>query len=182
MSSAEFDWKREIVRLALVHQQIRDLDIKHVWNHALPNVAASEGELLEVERALGCPLDPKFRAFLSYANGWDCFYQHVDLFGTKDLIGGPRANEARRSLEILEAEGVFRGIGLSRRELLPIAVSRSDIDMFLLVLPAGRGAGGIIWCAGDVVEQFDDFERFFLAMIDYNRAEIAYLLRERKLT
>ena len=144
-----------------------------VWPHHLPEVAADEAEVGDVERALGHPLDDRYRDFLRHANGWQGFFQAVDLFGTHDFVGGPRC---QRALELLGTlEPLKELCGLEARELLPIAVSRHDIDLFAIIRPGHPSAGAVLWFAGGVIDTFANFDDYFLAMIDYCRREAARL-------
>ena len=82
------DWKTEIAIAWKVLEAVRDADRKHLWSYHLPRVAATEQELRDVEKALGFRIDPLYRAFLGYANGWPDFHHCDDLFGTGELRGG----------------------------------------------------------------------------------------------
>jgi hypothetical protein len=165
-------WKERIVQMVLIKQRIAELDIKQIWEHHLPRVAASGEQLAAAENALGRPLDPSYREFLIHANGWPAFYQTVDLFGTDDLVGSP---EYRQGLDMLAAveDTVLTQGGLLREELLLVAAARHDLDLFVLA----RGTGTVVWIAGSEVDRFDDFGEYFLAMMDYNREEVQDLER-----
>jgi hypothetical protein len=171
------DWRREIATLAYVKNAIFKLDTQHLWRHHLPRVAASEVEIARAERSVSGSVHEKYRAFLGYANGWPAFYQDVDLFGTEELCGGglmPRARE----LLAATADDVLAVNSIAQDQLLPIAVSATDLDLFL-ILRHGV-AGGVIWLAGgDLIERFDSFEEYFLAMIDYNRLDYERLRQSR---
>jgi len=39
------DWKKEIVTIVLVQQEIDRFDPEHLWDRRLPNVAAPEGAI-----------------------------------------------------------------------------------------------------------------------------------------
>jgi hypothetical protein len=168
------DWKQYIIELILVKQKLADLDTKGLWPHSLPAVAASEARLAEVETHLGGTLDPAFRMFLLHADGWPAFYQTVDLFGSKDLLGNDRFRHAAEMLEYVEANVLSQG-GLRREELLPIAVSPVDLDLFVMIRRSTPHPGMVVWLAGSEVDRFADFGEFFRAMADYNRLEVQHL-------
>src|SRR5438045_3201184 len=116
------DWKKEIAVAWYVQNETAKLDKNGLWEYFLPKVAATEQELAESERALGFALDPRYREFLSYANGWQCFFQRVDLFGTAELLGGGATHAACSALEDVDLE-VLRNRKLPRSDLLPIGFS-----------------------------------------------------------
>jgi hypothetical protein len=68
------DWKTEIAVAWKVLQAVQDADREGLWSYHLPRVAASEQELRDTERILGFGIDPMYRAFLTYANGWPDFH------------------------------------------------------------------------------------------------------------
>jgi hypothetical protein len=163
------DWRRQIGVAYLVKQRVAQLDVEGLWPFHMPEVGATEREILDAEQRLGETLDPKYREFLSFANGWQGFFQAIDLFGTYDLTGGTRCQRAEELLQTLESLEAACGIAVS--ECLPIAVSREDIDVCLLASPDAREPGVVYWLAGQLVDRYQDFDAFFLAMVDYNRAE-----------
>ena len=60
-------------------------------------------------------------------------------------------------------------------ELLPIAVSRDDMDLFVLVV-GGNSIGQVIWFAGGVIERFDSIKSFLSGMMGYSKADMKDLL------
>ena len=167
------DWKQRIAVMALVQRKLAELDTAGLWEHHLPRVAAPPERLDEVEAHLGEPLDSSYREFLRHADGWPSFYQTVDLFGTDDLLGGDRFRHAEEMLSYIEQERVAtRGL---RRELLPIAVSPVDLDLFVITRRSSARPGTVIWLAGSEIDRYPSFDEYFLAMIDYNRNEVANL-------
>ena len=163
------DWRKEIGVAHLVKQRVAQFDRDALWPFHLPEVAASEKQLEDADRSYAGKLDAQYRDFLRFANGWQGFFQSVDVFGTQDLLGGSRlqrAHELLDSLEPLEA-----ACGVKRQECQPIAVSRDGIDVFCIANEISADAGAVVWFAGQVVQRFRDFDDFFLAMVDYNRLE-----------
>jgi len=163
--------------MAYVKQRLQEVDEECLWPWHFPEVAATEEQLRSVETYLGHDLDVRYRLFLMHANGWQSFYHDVDLFGTEDLLGNLKMS---RACKLLDAIGDIPGkdYTLFRREVLPIAVSENDIDLFVIVLPPSPLAGTILWLAGYEVDRFPNFDEYFLAMVDYNREEIQDLVRE----
>jgi hypothetical protein len=72
--------------------------------------SAPEAALADLERRLGRPLPPSYRAFLSLYNGWRMFSGAVDLLCVEDMLGGPRAEQIRtwRAREASEWQRVAR--------------------------------------------------------------------------
>ncbi len=140
-------------------------------------VAASEDQLTSVEASLGHEIDAQYRSFLSRANGWKGFYQRVDLFGTAELTGGAHMDKSLSLLESLEP--IVPLCGVQRSELLPIAVSHTDIDLFVIGRPSSPLARKVLWLAGGLIDTFQNFGEYFLAMVDYNRREVKRLQIDR---
>lgn len=170
------DWKRELVIAHLVKQKIAEVDVDHVWENTLPEVAASEDRLRSLEARLGYALDLQHRAFLLHANGWRAFMQYVDVFGADDFEGGPRAARAIELIESLEPLAPL--CGFDKRDLLPIAVSSNDIDVMVMTRPHTTTPGKVLWFAGGLIETFPGFDEWFLTMVDYNREEYQHLLKK----
>lgn len=168
------DWKEYISTMVLVKQELMRRDMDQVWPHHFPEIAASEEEISETEKELKVTLNPNYREFLQFANGWKGFYQTVDLFGTKELNHSAKMSYAFSQLHAIEKD-VLKKSGNDVNQLLPIAVTESDLDLFALCLSNSPTPGKVIWFAGEVIDSFESFNEFFIAMIDYNREEIAAL-------
>jgi hypothetical protein len=162
------DWKEAIAVAWLVKQALMEADKKKNWPCHLPEVAATEEQIQEAETVLGCPLDPRYREFLGYANGWPGFWHTADLFGTADFIGGPRKENAEFAIGMLD-DAVLEKSKISRGDLLPISATKFDRDLFVIVRKGSTEAGVVIWFAGEEIERFATFDDYFLAMVDYNR-------------
>ena len=166
------DWKLEIVKAVMVQERLQELDVRSLWSYHLPELAASEHDIYVLEKRLGYRLDEKYRKFLLCANGWKSFYQDVDIFGTKELMGSSLMDAAGQQLDVIGSKLFFDNTGLEVQNVLPIAASMQQPDMFLLVLPGTSEAGSVVWVAGSEVERFVGFEEYYLAMVDYNRRRI----------
>jgi hypothetical protein len=173
------NWKSEIVKLAYIKQELANIDSQKLWPWHLPSVAASEQEILECESRLGFVLDLQFANFLRHANGWSGFIQATDLFGTADLGGDGKMPLAQEMLGYLE-DSVLVQAGITRENVFPIAVSAVDLDLFVMTKPSAVLAGIVIWFAGYEIQRFNDFQEFFLAMVDYNILQIENLKKSDK--
>ena len=172
------DWKRELVIAHLVKQKIAQFDSKRIWKNTLPSVAASEASLSNLERSLGFDLDAQHRAFLLHANGWLAFKHYVDVFGVDDFLTGPRATRSSELIETLEPlESIC---GLSKWDLLPIAVSSNDIDVMAITRPHTKSPGRVLWFAGGLIETYAGFDEWFLAMVDYLREDYQRLVKNNE--
>ncbi|MBR8657004.1 SMI1/KNR4 family protein [Achromobacter sp. Marseille-Q0513] len=169
------DWKRELVIAHLVKQKVAEVDIYHLWDNTLPELAASEDRLISLEKRLGYALDSQHRAFLLHANGWRAFSQHIDVFGADDFEGGPLAARAIALIESLEP--LYPLCGLDKQDVLPIAVSSDDIDVMVMARPHTETPGKVLWLAGGLIDVFPGFDEWFLAMVDYIREDYQRLLK-----
>lgn len=167
------NWPQEIAKLAFVKQALAEVDKNGVWPHHLPAVAAPQARLAEVEAYLGYRLDTKYVDFLRHADGWQGFYQSVDLFGSGDLMGGEKMHLACSLAEAI-VDSVWVQAGISREDVLSIAATAVDRDIFLLGKPNTPVSGTVLWFAGEEIDRFENFDEFFLAMVDYNREEVNY--------
>jgi hypothetical protein len=173
------DWKQAIAVAWLVKEAMMELDHGKLYSYHLPEVAATEEQIRLSEEHLGFKLDPRYRGFLRYANGWKCFLQTTDLFGTEDLVRGPR-NECGQFLLSMLDHDVLQKSGAKRTELLPIAASFRDRDLCVIFRPDSPKPGVVLWFGGEEIERFASFDHYFLAMTDYNRLEVQRFKNERK--
>lgn len=160
------EWQEEIVRAVMVHQALREHDHHGLWQYALPRVAATEAQIQRLEAGLGRPLMADHRQFLLHANGWPSFYQDVSLLGTADFAGGALADVLRAQLDVLRDLGA---VPFDAEAGLIVAGSETQADMFIQDLSSGR----VFWFAGELIDEFPSFSEFFLAMVDYNRQQLA---------
>jgi hypothetical protein len=162
------DWPSEIVTAVTVRQYLDAVD--DLYEYPLPEVAADERQVAAAERTVG-PLDPGYRAFLTYANGWRSFLQKIDLFGTEQLLGATPAKAAQEALAALD-DDVSAQIGFDLSEAHTIGASEAQTDLWLIGRPGTRRAGEVLWFWGSDFEDYPSFDEFFLAMVDYNRLEL----------
>jgi len=154
------------------------LDKEKIFPYHMPEIAASKEALLDAERSLGHQIDAKYKQFLQCANGWQAFWHAADLFGTSDLIDGPR-KEAGEFLLSMVPDEVLHKSAVKRTDLLPISATRLDKDLFVITRPPSPNPGSVIWFAGEEVERFVTFDEFFLAMVEYSRRDVEWLRRRR---
>ncbi len=160
-------WKELIVIMLIVQDEMMKADVNNLWEYYYPKVAGKMSDITYIENKIGKKLSKDYVDFLLCANGWNCFYQMVDLFGTDDLI----SDKMNRAKEMLDVEVYYNEELQSLGDgLLPIAVSRDDIDLFVLVLDNGEYAGNVIWLAGGEIDRFESFAEFFKSMIEYNKS------------
>ena len=98
--------------------------LPHSSEFVPPGVAATEEEVLAVERSIGKSLNPDHRAFLKHANGWTEFSGGISLFGTNDFLGSELQERGRMNLSYLSgtALGPYRW---RRGKLVPIGAISS---------------------------------------------------------
>ena len=162
------DWRNMIVAMVYVKQELMKLDVEGIWPHHLPELAASEERLRKIEAYLGYRLDQDYREFLKMADGWKGFCQTVDLFGTQEFAGSSIMEYAKTMLEAIE-DNVIKSSGFLREDLLPIAATRFDRDLFVMAIPTSHSPGTVIWFAGEEIERYPSFTKYFLEMVKYNR-------------
>lgn len=165
-------WKDRIAVMYLVKEKIQSLDRSGIWQYYYPEVAATKEELANAETHLGYELDKYYKDFLMCANGWKCFIQSVNLFGTYDLMGSDLMNQALKTLDVMDDAYPLKYTGFSKEDFLPIAATFEDKDLHVITRTTSSNPGVVIWFAGQEIERYPNFEEYFLAMIDYNRLEI----------
>jgi hypothetical protein len=75
-------------------------------------------------------------------------------------------------------ENAIKASKLNKEDLLPIGSTSLDLDIFFITKPFSEHPGEIIWFAGQEIDRFPNFDEFYLAMVDYNRAEVEDLRKE----
>jgi hypothetical protein len=175
VSSAEqpIDWQSHIDALTEVRAVLDQCDVEKLFSYGPPRAGATEDELRTAEAHLGEPLDAQYRAFLRTANGWPSFFQANDLFGTEELLGGSRMQNARELLGFLEREAV-PGHLVHEADYLPIGVSDTEIDLFLMTRRHTARPGNVVWYAGYPIERYETFESFVRYALKLQRHQIEY--------
>ncbi len=153
----------------LINQERMEADVTHLWVYSLPKVRASEEEIVEAEQQLGFRLPESYRTFLLAANGWPNFYHDVAIFSTQDLRGGPLYERARIPLELPKCVAAMATDGVIAEDQFIVAASELDEDIFLMGKPGTTNEGKVAWYAGgQVIDRYDDFRYFYMAMLEYN--------------
>lgn len=169
------EWKTEITRIMHWKQIAAKHDKYHALSWNIPRVCAKPEEIVEAETRIGVPFSTQFKELLLLMNGWKGFYILIDLFGTEDFLAG-------RSTKIWERPEIKEYIihsGFSTNDIIPIGASDAELDVFLLVSPRStKGAGTVLWWAGEEIDRFPTFRDFFSAMVNYN-AQVANKLGQR---
>jgi hypothetical protein len=166
------DWPAEISKGVIINQNIMEIDTEGIWPKYLPRVAATAEQIAEAEAFLGHEIDGSYASFLRAANGWPNFYQEVSLFGTDELQGGMLMKLARDALATMDDVGVFQGTDLGVGSLLPIAASEFQMDVFAMDIDPNYAYGSVAWLAGGLIERYESFDDYYLAMLDYNREDL----------
>lgn len=159
-----FEYEK-INELKEIKAEMKKNDINNIWEYYDPNPPANDEKIASIKDK-GIVLDNEIIEFWKICNGWNCFYQMVDLFGTTDIFS-EKMNYANTILKIeIDNQNEFEN-----GQLMPIAISREDMDIFAYV-KYGNSAGKIIWYAGGEIERFASFSDFFAHMIEYCRADM----------
>ena len=166
-------WSEVFARLSEVKTALERADRKRIYRHLPPNSPASDAQLAAAEQAIGEPLDAQYREFLTLAGGWPAVLQDIDLLGAADFLGSAAYLDAQQRLGWMVEEDHLAPTGFTLSELLPIAVSAHDRDLFVMVRRTSKLAGTVIWLSGYEVERYPDFASFFDAIVAYNEQVIA---------
>ena len=170
------DWRLDIVTAVAVHQACMRVDVDELWEYSLPELRASEQEIADAEKRLGFRLPEQYRSFLHYTNGWQYFYQDVNIFGTGELLAGELHDEAEELLEV--AKEVLPPLEYDLDCFFPIAASMTQIDLFVIGKVGSPWEGQVIWIAGDIIDEYESFLEYFRSMVAYNKLGAEELAKE----
>ncbi len=158
------DWRVLISQLLSVRSQIYEIDQGRIWGYALPRVAASEEDIERAERRLGRRLEPGYRTFLTFANGWPHIAQDGLLFGTEELGQGEDWAIAVETLGVVAEHSSDPPTDAGPPTLIPIMLSRSTPS--LVVLGQAERDSIVSWYySGSLVDRWASFEGYFRALI-----------------
>ena len=166
--------------MAHVKEELHQVDKMNLWDWHLPEIAAAETQIKDLESYLGFSLDPQYKSFLTCANGWKSLYHDVDLFGTECLMNGDKFAKANDLMRIVIESCDDENFAI--QEILPIAVSNQDIDVFIINNANSSSPGIVTWFAGYKIDTFLNFEEFFMSMIEYNKRGIIKLKKRFSIT
>ncbi len=72
-------------------------------------------------------------------------------------------------------------LGRSAEELLPIAASLEQADVFVMLIEEGAVGPRVLWLAeGELIDTFDSFGQFFVSMIEYTKRRIDKMQEEAR--
>ena len=150
----------------IVREKIRAEDKDGLWDYCCPRVKTTEENISKWEYQNRLELPQQYREFLLAADGWPHVVQNFDLFGLEQL------SFAEENIYI-QCLGYcidnISNVG-DKSKLLPIGASDNSYDLYLLVLDkCSKYYGQVLWVAGEEVERHDDFNLFFLSIIEYNK-------------
>lgn len=161
-------WPQLIGGMVLLKQQLAAVD-GGLWPHHLPGVRASESDVVRTEELLGVSLPEDYRSFLLHADGWPGFFQTIDLLGCSSLVQGEhlrRFYDQYGALSPVE----WQEMDLHSEGFIPIGVSLEDSDV--VVISVGADRADVAWVAGGLIERWQSFHEFFIAMLAYTRREV----------
>ena len=144
-----------------------------------PEVRATLRQVKDAERQIGFEFPEDYKNFLLHANGWNCFYQYVDVLPLHDLLN---TSDIHRIIMynvefVLEYEPA-EGQRLDQKNLLPVATGTHNVDTFVLIKHGNPNAGTAVWLSGDEIDRFPSFHEFYLSMLDSNLLEVKTLKEE----
>ena len=162
-------WKERIVEMLMVKSKLDEVDEEPLWDYYLPELPAKPEEIARAQKEHNLKLSQEYIDFLRLANGWKAFWGDTHLLGTNDF-SSDAMTYARNQLRI---EALYdRDLFQMQDHLLPIGVTLTDKDLFVLVMADGDQFGQVIWLAGGEIDRFASFGEFFDSMIAYNRLRL----------
>lgn len=133
-------WPDLIGLFILLKQEIAEWEPSGSYTYHVSHAGASPAELVALEEQVGSRLDPEYREFLGFANGWPDFSLSVQLMGTGDFTGPLKA----MADEYLSVMLPYQGEDLKDAPLLPTAVAARDKDVFVVGRPGSPLAGQVV--------------------------------------
>lgn len=167
--SEQTPWPVLIGTMGMVKEQINKEDPEQLADFTVPRLNATEEQVRAAEERLGEPLPASYREFLLHANGWDCFFWSLNLFGTEDLTAGPRHESAAETLDAYDDAGTLEELGLTMDQVTPIGVATHSNDILLLIREGHSDAGKVSWLDGEEIDRYDSFAHYFTSIIEYQR-------------
>jgi hypothetical protein len=143
-----------------------------------PSEGASETSILHVERRIGRPIPPSYRAFLAQHDGFPQLFQATSLLGTSHLARGTYVDLARMVLNDCETPvtNFAPASSVTRRfaELIPFAIDPSG-ETIVAWDPTRMRADGefeiVLWI-NEIGERIDSFPRFLELVLDMLCADV----------
>lgn len=166
--SLALGWPERIGFMAQLRMQLAQVE-PVVYPMTAPHVGAKLEQLKEAEQWLNLSLDPIYREFLTYANGWPDFFQDVRLLGTQELGRGPLWESGQQLLDTFFEDGSVPPDFPARTDLEPIAIGTETIDVHVLWTTGPMTDGGhpILWLAGEEIDRWENFDDYFRSIYAY---------------
>ena len=142
-------WADCIAAMGTLRQELAELG--SFCPFTIPGKRASESEIRSAEMRLGHSIDPLYRQFLRYGNGWPEFFLDTWLLRADELGGGATWSRANEVLDYFyDAFPEDAGFP-SRAALSPIAANPEGTDVFAVHLDGQPTDGGcpVLWLPGD---------------------------------
>lgn len=170
----DVDWPATLGHAITARQQLHELDPAEP--DTLPNLKATEADIVAYERELGERLPEVYRSFLLHANGWREFYFDCHLFGLTELWGGGASTTAEDLLDSYVEEDVLADIGLDPDDVMPIGAGVGSTTLFLLIRTGRPGAGQVSWIgSGKETDRFTDPAELVASMTAYGLTRLEKL-------
>ncbi|GAB2829231.1 SMI1/KNR4 family protein [Lentzea nigeriaca] len=167
------DWEELIGLSVLLRQQLGSLD-PELSPFRIPGEGATEEQLRAAESRIDAPLDPMYRDFARYANGWPYFFTYAHLLGAEQFGQGELWQKGNELLWLYYSEGPPRGAFPSLAELTIIGVGAEVTDLFVIwrTGPVFDGGHQVSWLAGEEVDRYANFRTFLLSVNQYLQSDI----------
>lgn len=144
------------------------------------HLAATDEQIQAAAARLGHPLDAQHEALLRKVNGWPDFVLDQDLLAADQLGQGPRHDFATQMLEVAYLEADVAAAP-AREQILPISVSRDQIDVMAIATsgPTTEGGHRVYWFGPGVIQIWDNVYEWLLTAIEMNRQDLEDEIAER---
>lgn len=166
------DWKELIGHSVLLRQQVNRLD-PELSPYTIPGEGAAEERIRAAESRVG-PLDPMYREFVRYADGWRYFFTYAHLLGVDQLGQGELWEKGDELLRLYYSEGPPRIDFPALDELTLVGVGTEVTDLFVIWRTGPTSGGGhqVSWLAGEEVERYPNFREFLLSVNQYLQNDV----------
>lgn len=138
---------------SLIILREKDALIHEYSNEDLPNLAATEPEIAQLEKSLHIKLPAQYRTFLACANGWNYVFASTSLLSTDEV---PYAQNLLREWPWLKQ-------ALQRKRYKDYSVIGTSDNDDAVILITKKGL--VLEYASGEVGEFPDFETFFESLI-----------------
>jgi len=171
------DWPELIGESVLLRQRLHELD-PAAQPYTVPRVGAPPAQLDTVAQNAGFGLDGLHRELLTYANGWNYFFNFAHLLAAEELGASAQWLAASELLDIFYAEGPVPEGMPPRADVLCFCANPAETeDLFVLwqTGPVTDGGRPVSWLAGEEIQRFPNMHEFMLSINEYLRRDLAKL-------